>query len=39
MTAMGLPVERQSFRVVASQNAFPLAICLPAIFAVLLYPL
>jgi len=39
LTAMGLPVEQQSFRAVASQNAFPLVICLLALLAVVLYPL
>jgi hypothetical protein len=38
LTALGLPVERQSFRSVASQNAFPLAIDLVALFAAVVYP-
>lgn len=39
IAALGLPVERQTFRAVASQNAFPLAIDLVALLAVVLYPL
>lgn len=39
LSALGLPVERQSFRAVASQNAFPLAISLIALLAVALYPM
>lgn len=35
----GLPVEHQSFRAVASQNAFPLAVGLVALLAVVVYPL
>ena len=39
LSALGLPVERQSFRAVASQNAFPMAINLVTLLAVLVYPL
>ena len=39
LARLGLPVERQSFRAVASQNAFPLAIDLIALLAVAVYPL
>lgn len=39
LTALGLQVERHSFQAVASQNAFPLAICAVALLAVTLYPL
>jgi hypothetical protein len=39
LSALGLPVERHTFRAVASQNAFPLAISLVALLAVILYPL
>jgi hypothetical protein len=39
LSALGLRVERQSFQAVVSQNAFPLAICLVALLAVVLYPL
>jgi acetylornithine deacetylase/succinyl-diaminopimelate desuccinylase-like protein len=38
LSALGLPVERQSFRAVASQNAFPLAISLLTLLAVAIYP-
>ncbi len=36
---LGLPVERQKFRAVSSQNAFPLSICLLALASVMIYPL
>jgi len=36
---LGLPVERRTFRAVASQNAFPLSIALVALLAVIVYPL
>lgn len=36
---LGLPVERRTFRAVASQNAFPLSISLVALLAVVIYPL
>jgi len=36
---LGLPVERRTFRAVASQNAFPLSIALVALLAVVIYPL
>lgn len=39
LTELGLSVERQTFRAVASQNAFPLAIDLLALLAVVIYPL
>jgi hypothetical protein len=39
LSALALPVERHIFRAVASQNAFPLAISLVALLAVILYPL
>ncbi len=39
LTALGLPVERQTFRAVASQNTFPLVIDLMALCAVAIYPL
>jgi hypothetical protein len=39
LAGLGLPVERQEFRAVASQNAFPLAVDLVALLAVVLYPL
>lgn len=39
LAALGLPVERQTFRAVASQNAFPLAIDLLALLAVAIYSL
>jgi len=39
LAALGLPVECQGFRAVASQNAFPLAVDLVALLAVALYPL
>jgi hypothetical protein len=39
LTALGLPVEHHTFRAVATQNAFPLAIDLVALLAVALYPL
>ncbi len=35
---LGLPVERQEFRAVSSQNAFPLSICLLALASVMVYP-
>jgi hypothetical protein len=37
LAALGLPVERQAFRAVASQNAFPLAIDLVALLALAVY--
>jgi hypothetical protein len=39
LAALGLPLERQTFRAVASQNAFPLAIDLLALLAFALYSL
>jgi hypothetical protein len=39
LSALGLEVERESFRAVASQNAFPLAIDLLALLAVAAYSL
>ena len=39
LSALGLPVERETFRAVASQNAFPLAIDLVALLAVPIYAL
>jgi acetylornithine deacetylase/succinyl-diaminopimelate desuccinylase-like protein len=39
LTALGLPVERHSFRAVASQNAFPLAVDSVALLGVAIYPL
>jgi len=39
LSALGLAVERQTFRAVASQNAFPLSISLIALLTVVLYPL
>ena len=39
LSTLELPVERQTFRSVASQNAFPLAIDLVALLAVAIYPL
>ena len=39
ISALGLPVEWQTFRAVASQNAFPMGINLVALLAVALYPL
>ena len=39
LSHLGLPVERQTFPAVASQNAFPLAICVLALISVALYPL
>lgn len=39
LSNLGLPVERHEFRAVASQNAFPLAVDLVALLAVVLYPL
>ena len=39
LSEMGLPYERQEFRAVASQNAFPFAINLVALSAVIIYPL
>jgi len=39
LAGLGLPVERWTFRAVASQNAFPLAIALVALLAVVIYPL
>ncbi len=37
LSGLGLPVERQVFRAVASQNAFPLAIDLVAVLAFVLH--
>ena len=37
LLALGLQVERQTFRAVASQNAFPLAIDLVALLAIAIY--
>jgi hypothetical protein len=37
LSALGLQVERESFRAVTSQNAFPLAIDLVALLAVVVY--
>jgi hypothetical protein len=37
LSVLGVPMERQTFRAVASQNAFPLAIDLVALLAVALY--
>ncbi len=39
LSRLGLPVEWQTFRAVASQNAFPMAINLVALLAVVLYSL
>ncbi len=39
LAELGLPVERDEFRAVASQNAFPLAADLVALLSVSLYPL
>lgn len=39
ISALGLPVEWQTFRAVVSQNAFPMGINLVALLAVVLYPL
>ncbi len=39
LSDLGLAVERRSFRAIASQNAFPIAINFVAILAVVLYPL
>ncbi|MEA3440880.1 MAG: M28 family peptidase [Chloroflexota bacterium] len=39
LSGMGLPYEKQEFRAVASQNAFPLAINMVALLAVIVYPL
>jgi len=39
VSALGLEVERQTFRAVASQNAFPMGINLVALLAVIIYPL
>ncbi len=39
LSALGLQVERESFRAVASQNAFPLAADLVALIAVVVYSL
>ena len=36
---LSLPVERQTFRAVASQNAFPMAVDLAALLAVIIYPI
>jgi hypothetical protein len=37
LSELGLPVERESFRAVTSQNAFPLAIDLLALLAIAIY--
>jgi hypothetical protein len=37
LAELGLPTERQTFRAVVSQNAFPLAIDLVALLAIVLY--
>ncbi len=37
LSALGLQVERQTFRAVASQNAFPLAVDLVAVIAAVVY--
>jgi hypothetical protein len=39
LAGLGLPADAQFFRAVASQNAFPLAICVVALLAVAIYPL
>jgi hypothetical protein len=39
LSGLGLPSEQHAFRAVASQNAFPLAIDLVVLIAVVLYPL
>ncbi len=39
LSELGLTVERQTFRAVASQNAFPMAVSLTALLAVIIYPL
>ena len=39
LTQLGVLIERHSFRAVASQNAFPLAICAVALIAFTLFPL
>jgi len=39
LAEIGLPAEVHSFRAVASQNQFPLAICVVVLLAVVLYPL
>jgi len=39
VSVLGLPVEWQTFRAVASQNAFPVGINLVALLAVMIYPL
>jgi len=39
LTSMGIPVERHTFQAVTSQNAFPIAINLVALLAVILYSL
>lgn len=39
LAELGLPVERYEFQAVVSQNAFPLAVDLVALLAVVLYPL
>jgi hypothetical protein len=39
LSALGLTVERQTFRAVASQNAFPLAIDALALLAIVIYAL
>jgi hypothetical protein len=39
LTSLGCQTERQEFRAVGSQNAFPIAINLVALLAVMIYPL
>ena len=39
LTSLGCQTERQEFRAVGSQNAFPIAINLIALLAVMIYPL
>ena len=39
LEALGLPLERHTFRAVASQNAFPLAVNAVALLAFAIYPL
>ena len=39
LSELGLPIEREAFRAVASQNAFPLAVDSIALLAEAIYPL
>jgi hypothetical protein len=39
LTSLKLPIERRSFRAVSSQNAFPVAVNLLGLLAVVVYPL